>query len=744
MSAFAYYLLKVIFCSGILYGYYHLALRNKLFHQWNRFYLLAIIPMSVLLPLLDINIIAPAPNGSRMVSVLHVVAAADEYSIGDPSAATPAAEDPSGLLLLAYSIGSLMIFFLFARALESIRQMVRRNPSVTMDEFIFLNTAEPGTPFSFFRYLLWNREISLDTESGKRILEHELVHIREKHSYDKIFIQLILVAFWINPFFWLIRREITLVHEFIADRHSVKQGDASALAKLLLETSFPGYAPLMTNSFFKTSIKRRLAMINMQNNPGLSYISRILMIPVLAILVFTFAVKAKTFDSPATASLPLDKAITVVIDAGHGGDDPGAMNGQYTEKDISLALAKKVKELNSNPRINIVLSRPGDELINPVQRAETMKKIGPDILISLHVNAAKKQDSTGIIAFIDDKNKSYAANNVRLASILLSNMNHIYPSANTIRKREKPIYILKQSAWPAVVLECGYITNPTDLAFIIREYNQEKIARQILRSIEEYFDPNVQLTRTIVDTIPQNKKLKTVTFVYADGTKETLTPEEYRKRMGKNPEKKNDSLTAGRFKVIDGYDLTLSDFKTVEGFAYSPADTASAKDNTNYFINEKISSRKEVNDLDRGQILSIDIKQAKKDGKEYVFIVTRDHPELKGKTGNVPIPPDSKINGTYNIFTGSKDSLRVNINGTGRAVTIKSDPSQPKPLYLLNDKELTEEEMKPIDPNSIESIKLLKGKAAEAVYKDKGRNGVVVITLKKGYRYYFQDNSKQQ
>ena len=79
MIAFTYYLLKVLLCSGILYTYYHFALRNKVFHQWNRFYLLGIIPLSIMLPLLNISMVAPVQHDSRIISALEIVTGADEF-----------------------------------------------------------------------------------------------------------------------------------------------------------------------------------------------------------------------------------------------------------------------------------------------------------------------------------------------------------------------------------------------------------------------------------------------------------------------------------------------------------------------------------------------------------------------------------------------------------------------------------------------------------------------------------------
>src|SRR5215213_7180692 len=78
MIAFAYYLLKMFVCSGLLFLYYHLALRNKIFHQWNRFYLLAAIIISISIPCLEFNIWSD-PVDSTDIKILQVVHSADAY-----------------------------------------------------------------------------------------------------------------------------------------------------------------------------------------------------------------------------------------------------------------------------------------------------------------------------------------------------------------------------------------------------------------------------------------------------------------------------------------------------------------------------------------------------------------------------------------------------------------------------------------------------------------------------------------
>ena len=711
MIAIAYYLLKVMICSGILYGYYHLALKDKVFHQWNRFYLLGSVLISMLLPLVQVELNTPVQPESKVITVLQMVSGADEY-VREVNAKSISFLNGEFLSMAAYGLVSLITLVLFLLALHRIRQMIRRHEAIAIDDFYFLNTAEPGTPFSFFRFLLWNREIPLDTENGQRILEHELVHIREKHSWDKLFMQLTLVIFWINPFFWLIRKELSLVHEFIADKKTVGSGDAQAFARLLLETSFPGYAPMMTNSFFTSSIKRRLAMMTKQHHPGLNYFSRLMMIPVLFVLLFVFSVKAKTMFTSEPNTYRLDKPVTVVIDAGHGGTDPGVQHDEINEKTLTLSLARLIKQLNNNPQINIVLARDQDELQPFANKVTVAKDAKADIYVSIHINGSKDLTKSGIEAYVSkNENDSFMPQNRRLATLMLKNLQAVYVTDLRIKQRDRGIYVLDKNVCPSVIVEMGYLTNQNDIQFFSNEANQEKLARQVLKSIEEYFNPSVQVVANQAsipanDTLPKNKQIKKVTFVYNDGTQETLTPEEYQKKMGRT----DITFTSDTIRVNG---------KTLQAQKSKQQDLQDA----DYYVNGKAINKKDVVVLLAEQIDCMKVSNQAEGGRQRVDIYTKDAKHYKGEFEGAGTVSDGKGDSMNLIIRGSYSNKGIYI--------INEDPSKPNPLYIVDGKEFSMEDMKGVDPNDIESIDVLKGKAAEAIYKDKGKNGVIIYKLKK-------------
>ena len=337
MLLFAYYLLKVIICSAVLYGYYWIFLSDKIFHGYNRFYLLTTIVLSLALPLLKFNIwhktgvIKPG-----MVQMLQVVTSSDEFMdeiiVNSHYRHITNEQAVTWLFVML----SLVFTIIFIRTLIKIYKLKKNNPSHYFNNISIINTHDKSTPFSFLKNIFWNTEIDINSKNGERILKHELVHVQEKHSHDNLFINIILISFWCNPIFWLLRKELNLVHEFLADKNAVEDGDTAALAAMILQTTYPGHRFELTNSFFYSPIKRRLTMLKKNHQTKVSYISRLLVLPLAVFIFAAFTLKAKTI----IPSLPKDKTIKVVIDAGHGGTDGGGispLNGTK-EKDLSLNL----------------------------------------------------------------------------------------------------------------------------------------------------------------------------------------------------------------------------------------------------------------------------------------------------------------------------------------------------------------------------------------------------------------------
>ncbi|NDC77181.1 MAG: N-acetylmuramoyl-L-alanine amidase [Chitinophagia bacterium] len=491
MIDLAYYLLQVTVCSGILYGYYLLALRNEVYHHWNRYYLLATVGLSLLLPAIRIPVRQEAAAAEApAVRVLEVVATGDAYV--EALGRSEALQLSTGQwLMLGYAAVGLGVLFVLLHALWRIRRILRRHPQVELEGCRLVVTRERGTPFSFLRYVFWHADVPLSSEAGQRMLRHELAHVRERHTYDKLLLGAALVPCWSNPFLWLIRREMAMIHEFIADRRSVDGPDGAALAAMLLEASFPGRSHLLTHPFFHSPLKRRLKMILKTPNNRTSYITRLLALPLLALVAAAFTLRPVA--GPTTLPLSPDApAFTVVIDAGHGGQDAGVqvLDGRMTEKDLTLAIARRIRDLNPDPSLRIILLREKDEFQSLKQKVERSLALKPDAFVSIHINGAgpKEGPRSGIEVFLGTRNQRILPASRQLGSLLHSNLSGVYPTLDTLRTRSQGIWVLDapEIDYPAAIVECGYLTNPKDRAFLSEAANLDALARSFLEGIAGY------------------------------------------------------------------------------------------------------------------------------------------------------------------------------------------------------------------------------------------------------------------
>ena len=490
---------RMIVASGLLYGYYHCFLRNRCFHGYNRFYLLIAAAASVVIPFLSIPLHLPAApeQGDGLAKALRVMVFAGwhESEQGVGGGADTRWLTTQNLALAAYTAGLAVAFVIFMRSLLYILRIRKKYPFEQVDRIRLYDTVEPGAPFSFFRFVFWHRDIPFNSRRGQQIFRHELYHVQQRHSSDLVFMELLCCMAWFNPFFHLIKKELKVLHEFMADEHAVAQHNRLDYAELLLTQAIHRQKAGLAHPFAQQPIKRRIIMLTThlptQRN---SYFSRAMVLPLLLVLLSAFALRPVHSLHPVLhrATQP----VSVVIDAGHGGIDPGAHVGDFTEKDIALALAQKINELAPQYNVHVIMTRTTDELPGGttdvreglLKRVVILQQTNADLFVSLHVNFSgsnQPSPSRGFEAYI--ARNSTDKNNELLAASLLQKLGSIYTAVPEIKQRnEKGIWVLDHNPKPAVLMECGNMSVPEDMAFVTNKDNQEKIARGILEGIVQF------------------------------------------------------------------------------------------------------------------------------------------------------------------------------------------------------------------------------------------------------------------
>ncbi len=301
METLFLYFAKTILCSGVMFLYYRLFLKDKTFHHYNRFYLLSILVVSLFLPLLKVSYFTLEVNSDIYLLI---------NKLQNFNTTKTLDNDFIYFKLIALAFGLVSVVFLakFFFGIFKIHQLKKNFKKENFEGINFYQTNLQEAPFSFFRNLFWKNSILINSDLGRQILKHEMVHIEQKHSRDKIFIEIITSIFWFNPFFYFIKKEINLSHDYLADKKAVKNSDTKAFAQMLLASQFSGKHLPATSPFLSSNLKKRLTMLK-KSKTKYSYVRKILALPILFILAFVYMVNAKNKEIKET-NLEISKLVS--------------------------------------------------------------------------------------------------------------------------------------------------------------------------------------------------------------------------------------------------------------------------------------------------------------------------------------------------------------------------------------------------------------------------------------------------
>src|SRR6266571_4844110 len=169
--------------------------------------------------------------------------------------------------------------------------------------------------------------------------------------------------------------------------------------------------------------------------------------------------------------------VTVVIDAGHGGHDRGGIPGQrIAEKDMTLDVAQRLKNVLSASGYRVVMTRSTDVFVPLGGRVAIANSYRNAIFVCIHFNATGRSGASGIETYF------YSRESLPLASAIHYYVTGGAPSANR-GVRRRGYYVLRKTAIPAVLVECGFLTNPTEAAYAQSAGYRQKLADEIAAGI---------------------------------------------------------------------------------------------------------------------------------------------------------------------------------------------------------------------------------------------------------------------
>lgn len=249
------------FCLAVCWLFYRLMLRREACFGYNRGLLLLSPLLAAVAPLLPWAQWWPVAAAVRVVGMPRVVLPVLHVGAG---AAGPAAPDWP---LLLYAAGAALSLLLMGGQLGRLWLLARRLPGTPQPGYTLRPTGGRLPTSSFGRTVFWDDTATLTPAEAAQMLAHELAHVRQGHTADQLWLRLWQAALWFNPLIYLLRRELALTHEYLADaaalRRSAHPAPAADYARLLARQATQAWqTPALTHAFTTSHTLNRIAMLH--------------------------------------------------------------------------------------------------------------------------------------------------------------------------------------------------------------------------------------------------------------------------------------------------------------------------------------------------------------------------------------------------------------------------------------------------------------------------------------------------
>jgi hypothetical protein len=274
-----HYLLEANIYLGVFYVAYCLFLNKETHYLLNRLYLVLSSIVSFILPVLQLGILLPPlPEPSDASSFVAEQVTNVPAPIAVPVQVTAPALTLQDGLWYMYLAGAIVCAVLLAIKLCSLFKLIRANKVTVQDNYKVVYLKDTNTAFSFFNYLF----IGTAANNERTILRHELVHIRQMHSADIIFLELLKIINWFNPLVYMLQNSLKTQHEYIADEQTVtEEADATSYSSFLVNNAYGLSGPAITHSFYNLNLlKNRIIMLHQQRSGNLARLKYLVAVPI--------------------------------------------------------------------------------------------------------------------------------------------------------------------------------------------------------------------------------------------------------------------------------------------------------------------------------------------------------------------------------------------------------------------------------------------------------------------------------
>jgi len=296
---FFFYLLKVNIACVFLYVVFRLIFGRDTFFGTKRFVFLAILLFSLLYPFFQIPDISGGGEVIRETTVYFVM---PEIVITPQF--VPEEINWIRILTYIYLAGILIFSIRFMIQTFTLLKIIYRSVPTEIDGIKIRATRDIRIPFSFFNHIVLNPDL-YNRHELREILIHEATHVKQKHSFDVIFCELLCIFCWFNPLIRLMKKEMQMNLEYMADKTVMTSDCDSGHYQLhLLQLSYPEAIANISNKFNVSPLKKRIKMMNRKKTPPAGIMKYALLLPLMVGLLFVNNLQAQKKEKPEQPAQP--------------------------------------------------------------------------------------------------------------------------------------------------------------------------------------------------------------------------------------------------------------------------------------------------------------------------------------------------------------------------------------------------------------------------------------------------------
>lgn len=294
----AEYIIKSTISLTVLYILYYFLLRNIKSFEFNRYYLLFVVIFSIIIPFIQI------PMGIDLINNHNTQDYSSSISNINIHGVIVNGQKDSGfdlihLLLIIYIAVSVAFLIRFVFNFGKILKLIN-NSSQDLSSFPRIVLSQKKTlPYSFFHYIIVNKTEYEKGQIDYDLIIHEQAHCNQYHSFDIVFIEIIKTLFWFNPIIWILKKEIQLNHEYLADNKVLQTQNLKSYQEILLNLVFRNNSTYLASNFNYSLTKKRLIMMTKKISPIKSMVRKIAIVSFVFILavLLTFCQEDQSKES---------------------------------------------------------------------------------------------------------------------------------------------------------------------------------------------------------------------------------------------------------------------------------------------------------------------------------------------------------------------------------------------------------------------------------------------------------------